>query len=65
MRKFFSPSGSGRFVRRGSHVFYRHADGMSTTAPNHPGRDIARPLIREILWEIEITPDEFQVLLKQ
>jgi len=38
---------------------------MSTTAPNHPGRDIARPLIREILWEIEITPDEFQVLLKQ
>jgi predicted RNA binding protein YcfA (HicA-like mRNA interferase family) len=45
--------------QRGSHVFYRHPDGRTTTLPCHPGRDFARPLIREILREIELTPDEF------
>jgi len=24
--------------RKGSHVFYRHPDGSTTTLPNHPGR---------------------------
>jgi len=46
--------------QRGSHVFYRHPDGRTTTVPHHPGRDLARPLVREILREIELTPDEFQ-----
>lgn len=50
--------------QKGSHVFYRHADGRTTTVPNHPGRDIARPLLREILREIEIPPEEFRELLK-
>jgi len=43
--------------QKGSHVFYRHPDGRSTTIPNHPGRDLARPLIHEILREIELTPE--------
>jgi predicted RNA binding protein YcfA (HicA-like mRNA interferase family) len=51
--------------QKGSHVFYRHPDGRTTTAPNHPGRDLARPLIREILREIELTPAEFQAQLSQ
>ncbi len=46
--------------QRGSHVFYRHSDGRTTTVPNHPGRDLARPLVREILREIELTPEQFQ-----
>lgn len=50
--------------QKGSHVFYRHADGRTTTVPNHGGRDLARPLVREILREIEMTPDEFSDLLK-
>jgi predicted RNA binding protein YcfA (HicA-like mRNA interferase family) len=50
-----------RAVRqKGSHVFYRHPDGRTTTVPNHPGRDLARPLVREILREIELTTDEFR-----
>jgi len=40
-------------------VFYRHEDGRTTTAPNHPGRDIARALLRENIKDIELTPDEF------
>ena len=45
--------------QKGSHVFYRHPDGRTTTLPNHPGRDLPRPLMREILREIEITPERF------
>jgi len=45
--------------QRGSHVFFRHSDGRTTTVPNHPGRDLARPLVREILREVELTPQEF------
>ena len=45
--------------QKGSHVFYRHTDGRTTTLPNHPGRDLSRPLIREILREIELSPDQF------
>jgi predicted RNA binding protein YcfA (HicA-like mRNA interferase family) len=38
-----------RAVRqKGSHIFYRHPDGRTTTLPNHPGRDLSRPLMREI-----------------
>jgi len=51
--------------QKGSHVFYRHADGRTTTIPNHPGRDLARPLMREILKEIELTPEQLQEELEQ
>jgi len=49
--------------QRGSHVFYRHPDGRTTTVPQHGSRDLARPLLREILQDIELTPDEFLGLL--
>lgn len=49
--------------QRGSHVFYRHPDGRTTTAPNHTGRDIARPLLREILREIAMDTEEFTKVL--
>ena len=44
---------------KGSHFFYRHPDGRTTTVPNHPGRDLSRSLIREILRETEVTPEQF------
>ncbi len=50
--------------QRGSHVFYRHPDGRTTTVPHHAGRDLARPLIREILREIDLSPDDYQRLLQ-
>lgn len=50
--------------QKGSHVFFRHPDGRTTTVPNHPGRVLARPLVREILREIEITPTRFQEALR-
>jgi predicted RNA binding protein YcfA (HicA-like mRNA interferase family) len=51
--------------QKGSHVFYRHADGRTTTLPNHGNRDIARPLIREVLREIAVSPNEFVKLMEE
>lgn len=45
--------------QKGSHVFYRHPDGRVTTLPNHGGRDLARPLVREVLREVKLSRDEF------
>jgi predicted RNA binding protein YcfA (HicA-like mRNA interferase family) len=56
--------GFERVRQKGSHVFYRHSDGRTTTIPHHPGRDLARPLLREILKEIEVTPEQFLEELK-
>ena len=50
--------------QKGSHVFYRHTDGRYTTLPHHGGRDLSRSLIREILRQIKITPEEFIELIK-
>ncbi|HJH32261.1 MAG TPA: type II toxin-antitoxin system HicA family toxin [Methanosarcinaceae archaeon] len=41
--------------QKGSHVFYRHPDGRTTTVQNHSGRDLARPLIKEILREVGLS----------
>lgn len=45
--------------QKGSHAFYRHPDGRTTAVPRHSGRDLARPLIREIIREIDLTPEQF------
>ncbi|MDB9536607.1 type II toxin-antitoxin system HicA family toxin [Dolichospermum planctonicum CS-1226] len=59
MEKLLLHLGFNVVRQKGSHVFYRHPDGRTTTVPHHKGRDIARPLIREILREIELSPEDF------
>ncbi|HEX5483079.1 MAG TPA: type II toxin-antitoxin system HicA family toxin [Terriglobia bacterium] len=51
--------------QKGSHVFYRHPDGRTTTVPRHSGRDIARPLLREVLREIDLTPEQLRQILER
>lgn len=46
-----------------SHRRYTHSDGRRTTVPVHKGRDIGRGLLRKILKDIEVTPEEFRKLL--
>ncbi len=54
------------FVRqKGSHAYYKHPDGRYTTLPHHPGRDLGRPLIHKILREINVTPEDFILLLEK
>jgi predicted RNA binding protein YcfA (HicA-like mRNA interferase family) len=45
--------------QRGSHKQFKHSDGRVTTVPDHKGRDIAPGLLRKILEDIRVTPQEF------
>ncbi len=51
--------------QKGSHAFYKHSDGRYTTLPHHPGRDLGRSLIRRILKEINLSPEDFTDILKK
>lgn len=49
-----------KFIRqKGSHRFYRHDDGRYTTVPHHGSDDLGRPLIREILKQVELSNEEY------
>jgi predicted RNA binding protein YcfA (HicA-like mRNA interferase family) len=52
-----------RPLKATSHRRYVHPDGRRTTLPVHPGRDIGRGLLRKILKDIEISPEQFMDLL--
>ncbi|NLF08543.1 MAG: type II toxin-antitoxin system HicA family toxin [Pirellulaceae bacterium] len=60
MEKVLFSLGFSKTRQRGSHAFYRHSDGRTTTLPHHPGRDLARPLIRAILREIDCSAEDFE-----
>ena len=45
--------------QRGAHRQFRHPDGRGTTVPDHSGRDIAPPLLRQIIKDIGVTLQEF------
>jgi predicted RNA binding protein YcfA (HicA-like mRNA interferase family) len=63
MDRVLRRQGFVRVRQKGSHVFYRHPDGRTTTVPHHKGRDLAVPLLRSILADIRLSPDEFLRLL--
>jgi predicted RNA binding protein YcfA (HicA-like mRNA interferase family) len=49
----------------GSHAQFKHPDGRRTTIPIHFGKDIPRGTLKEILNDIEISPEEFIKFLKK
>ncbi len=65
MEKLLLRLGFERIRQKGSHVFYRHPDGRTTTVPHHGSRVLARPLINEILREIEISTEVYNKYLEQ
>jgi len=65
MEKLLFRLGFEKVRQKGSHAFYRHPDGRTTTLPHHKGRLLARPLVREILREIEITPEDYARFLNE
>ena len=64
MEKLLIKLGFAKVRQKGSHAFYRHPDGRTTTVPHHKGRLLARPLIREILREVDISIDDYNGLLE-
>lgn len=49
--------------QKGSHQIWRHPDGRWTTIPMHPGENIGRGLLHQILKDLEITLRDFTKLL--
>lgn len=52
------------FVERdaeGSHVFFKHSDGRTTTVPMNT-KELSRGLLRKILNDIDISRDEYERL---
>ena len=49
--------------QKGSHVFYRHPDGRYTTIPHHGNKELSRSLLRAILQQINVSPEEYISLL--
>jgi predicted RNA binding protein YcfA (HicA-like mRNA interferase family) len=45
--------------QRGSHKLFKHPDGRVTTVPVHQGRDLSPSLLRQILRDIGVEPEEF------
>ncbi|MBI3627626.1 MAG: type II toxin-antitoxin system HicA family toxin [Candidatus Sungbacteria bacterium] len=58
MRVLYS-IGFTKVRQSGSHIFFQHPDGRTTLVPKHGGEDIGRGLLRQILREIEFTPEQF------
>jgi predicted RNA binding protein YcfA (HicA-like mRNA interferase family) len=49
--------------QEGSHIFFKHPDGRTTVVPYHPSQDIGRGLLRAIIEDIKITPQQFERLI--
>jgi predicted RNA binding protein YcfA (HicA-like mRNA interferase family) len=46
----------------GSHYILRHPDGRRVVVPYHQGRDLKRGVLRAILRQAGLTPEEFRQL---
>lgn len=49
--------------QRGSHIYFSHPDGRATVVPLHKGEDIGRGLLRKILRDIKMEPQDFAKIL--
>ena len=49
--------------QKGSHVFYRHENGRTTTIPHHSSINLPRPLLRAILRQINLSVEEYNNIL--
>ena len=56
---FLEQEGFLMIRQKGSHQFYRHADGRTTIVPMHSGKDISRGLLKAVLEEIDMSREEF------
>ena len=65
MSKILVLLGFKKIRQKGSHVFYRHDDGRTTTVPYHRGRSLSRILIRKILSDINLSIADYNKNFKK
>jgi predicted RNA binding protein YcfA (HicA-like mRNA interferase family) len=57
--RILSNLGFDQIRQRGSHCQFRHPVGSQTTVPDHRGRDISPPLLRQIAKDIGMSIEDF------
>ena len=48
--------------QKGSHLFLSHQNGKTTVVPIHPSKSIGVGLLRSILHDVELSPEDFEKL---
>ena len=57
--RFLESLGFVQVRQKGSHKFFRHADGRTATVPDHKGEDLGRGILAKILRDAGVKPAEF------
>lgn len=60
--KIFQKIGFEKVRQEGSHLRLLHPDGRRTTVPMHHGENVGKGLLRKILRDVNLTPEEFNKL---
>ncbi|MDD4093252.1 MAG: type II toxin-antitoxin system HicA family toxin [Methanothrix sp.] len=57
---------AGFFLARqsGSHRIYKNAEGQRVTVPYHSGKELHPKVLKNILRDADMTPEEFLELMK-
>lgn len=57
---------AGFFLARqsGSHRIYKNAEGQRVTVPYHSGKELHPKILKNILRDADMTPEEFFELMK-
>lgn len=61
--RFLESLGFVQVRQRGSHKFFRHADGRTASVPDHKGEDLGRGILAKILRDAGVKPAEFMAWL--
>jgi predicted RNA binding protein YcfA (HicA-like mRNA interferase family) len=57
--RFLESVGFLQVRQKGSHKFFRHADGRTATVPDHRGEDLGSGILAKILGDAGAKPAEF------
>lgn len=57
--KIFLKAGFVEVRQKGSHVRLEHPDGRKTSIPLHSGENVGKGLLRKILRDVQLTPEQF------
>lgn len=60
--KILSKQGFINVRQKGSHARLEHPDGRKTSVPIHAGENVGVGLLRKILRDVNLTPEEFNKL---
>jgi predicted RNA binding protein YcfA (HicA-like mRNA interferase family) len=65
LKKVLAAKGFHWLRCEGSHNVFRHESGRIVVVPDHGSQVIVRPLLRKILRDLNLSPEEYQRLLDE